>query len=148
LIADTEEQISEARVRLARVGIDAEPGYIVDTVGEWVRAGFTLDSLPQIAVQELADRKSKERWKVLDVRREPEWKAGHIADAELCPLDKFARQLPWLDKSHPIAVHCKSGYRSTIACSLLKKAGYENVINVVGGFDAWSEAQLPFKSEP
>lgn len=147
LIADNEEQISEARVRLARVGIDGEPGYIVDAVDEWSRAGFRLDTLPQITVRDLADRKANGAWQVLDVRREQEWRTGHIADAELCPLDRFANQVPWLNKSQPLAVHCKSGYRSTIACSLLKKAGYENVTNVVGGFDAWTEAKLPSKSE-
>jgi hydroxyacylglutathione hydrolase len=147
LIADTEEQVAEARVRLARVGIDAEPGYIVDAMNEWTRAGFGVNTLPQITVQDLAERKTREGWHILDVRREPEWKAGHIADAELCPLDKFSHQIPWLNSSIPVAVHCKSGYRSTIACSLLKKAGYGNVTNVVGGFDAWTEAKLPYKSE-
>jgi len=147
LIADTEEQISEARVRLARVGIDAEPGYIVDAVNEWMGAGFSLETLPQMTVTDLAERRTLRQMQVLDVRREAEWTAGHIADSELCPLDKFAHQIPWLDKTTPVAVHCKSGYRSTIACSLLRKAGYDNVINVVGGFDAWTEAKLPFRSE-
>ena len=147
LIADTEEQIAEARIRLARVGIDAEPGYIVDADKEWTRAGFSLDTLPQITVQDLANRKATGAWHVLDVRREPEWKAGHIADAELCPLDMFAHQIPWLDKSKSVAVHCKSGYRSMVACSLLRKAGYPNITNVVGGFDAWTEARLPFTSD-
>jgi hydroxyacylglutathione hydrolase len=147
LIADTEEQISEARVRLTRVGIDAEPGYIVDATKEWTDAGFSLDTLPQMTVSELAERRTSHKMQVLDVRREAEWKAGHIADSELFPLDKFAHQIPWLDKTNPVAVHCKSGYRSTIACSLLKKAGYHNVTNVIGGFDAWTQAELPYNSE-
>jgi hydroxyacylglutathione hydrolase len=147
LIADTEEQISEARVRLTRVGIDAEPGYIVDATKEWTDAGFSLDTLPQMTVLELAERRTSHKMQVLDVRREAEWKAGHIADSELFPLDEFAHQIPWLDKTNPVAVHCKSGYRSTIACSLLKKAGYHNVTNVIGGFDAWTEAKLPYNSE-
>jgi hydroxyacylglutathione hydrolase len=148
LIADTEEQISEAHVRLARVGIDAEPGYIVDATSEWTSARFGLDTLSQMTVMDLAERRSQQPMQVLDVRREAEWKAGHIADAELCPLDKFAHQIPWLDKTTPVAVHCKSGYRSMIACSLLQKAGYHNITNVVGGFDAWTEAKLPYESEP
>jgi hydroxyacylglutathione hydrolase len=147
LIADTEEQISEARVRLTRVGIDAEPGYIVDATKEWTDAGFSLDTLPQMTVSELAERRTSHKMQVLDVRREAEWKAGHIADSELFPLDKFAHQIPWLDKTNPVAVHCKSGYRSTIACSLLNKAGYHNVTNVIGGFDAWTQAKLPYNSE-
>ena len=147
LIADTEDQISEARVRLARVGIDAEPGYIVDAMNEWTGAGFDLETLPQMTVKELAERRPPQPIQVLDVRREAEWKVGHIADSELCPLDRFAHQIPWLDKTTPVAVHCKSGYRSMIACSLLRKAGYDKVTNVIGGFDAWTEAKLPYRSE-
>ena len=147
LIADAEEQISEARVRLARVGIDAEPGYIVDAINEWADAGFDLGALAQMTVTDLAERRTQEKLQVLDVRREAEWKVGHIADSELCPLDRFAHQIPWLDKTTPVAVHCKSGYRSMIACSLLRKAGYDKVTNVIGGFDAWTEAKLPYRSE-
>jgi glyoxylase-like metal-dependent hydrolase (beta-lactamase superfamily II)/rhodanese-related sulfurtransferase len=147
LIADAEEQISEARVRLARVGIDAEPGYIVDVINEWADAGFDLGALAQMTVTDLAERRTQEKLQVLDVRREAEWKVGHIADSELCPLDRFAHQIPWLDQTTPVAVHCKSGYRSMIACSLLRKAGYDKVTNVIGGFDAWTEAKLPYRSE-
>jgi hydroxyacylglutathione hydrolase len=55
--------------------------------------------------------------------------------------------MPLFDPSLTIAVHCKSGYRSMIACSLLQRAGYRNVINVVGGLDAWQAAQLPLVAE-
>jgi hydroxyacylglutathione hydrolase len=79
--------------------------------------------------------------RVLDVRRETEWNAGHIPNAELWPLDKFAAQTLDLGKTTPIIAHCKSGYRSMIACSLLRKAGYTSVTNLIGGFDAWEQAQ-------
>ena len=79
---------------------------------------------------------------MLDVRREGEWQAGHIDGADWYPLDRFKAALPKIGHDAPIAVHCKSGYRSMIACSLLERAGYK-VINVIGGFDAWQQAQLP-----
>ena len=50
---------------------------------------------------------------------------------------------PEIDRNIPVAVHCKGGYRSMIACSLLQRAGFQNVINIVGGFDAWQQANLP-----
>jgi rhodanese-related sulfurtransferase len=84
---------------------------------------------------------------VLDVRREPEWEAGHIAGASWWPLDNFKIAPPEIDRSLPIAVHCKGGYRSMIACSLLQRAGFQNVVNVVGGFDAWILAHLPVVTE-
>jgi hydroxyacylglutathione hydrolase len=98
--------------------------------------------LPQITVQELNDRLDNRDLQILDVRRQGEWDAGHIATADWYPLDRFKAGLPALGKNTAIAVHCKSGYRSMIAASLLQRAGY-NVINVIGGFDAWEKAQLP-----
>ena len=53
----------------------------------------------------------------------------------------------WPTRTRHIAVHCKSGYRSAIACSLLQRAGFQNVINVIGGLDAWRQEQLPVAFE-
>jgi hydroxyacylglutathione hydrolase len=83
---------------------------------------------------------------VLDVRRESEWHAGHIGQVRCLALDTFAHGVPVLGGG-PVAVHCKSGYRSMIACSLLERAGHRNVVNVVGGFDAWHAAGLPEVAE-
>jgi hydroxyacylglutathione hydrolase len=146
LIADTEEQVQEARTRLARVGIDAERGYLDGGIGAWRNAGFSTEALRQMTVHELHSEVRANGLEVLDVRREAEWSAGHLEAAQLCPLDRFARQLPWLSTTRPIAVHCKSGYRSMVACSLLRKAGYSQIINVIGGFDAWQEAHYPIVS--
>jgi hydroxyacylglutathione hydrolase len=141
LVADSREQVEEARMRLARVGIDAGAGYLEDGMAGWKQAGFRLAETPQMTVAELGERAGREV-EVLDVRREAEWQAGHIAGATLWPADKFGGELPPLRRDRPVAVHCKSGYRSMIACSLLQRAGYGNVINVVGGFDAWQAAGM------
>jgi hydroxyacylglutathione hydrolase len=71
------------------------------------------------------------------VRRESEWQAGHIDGAHWHALDDFPRSLPALDREAPIAVHCKGGYRSILAASLLRRAGFRNVSDVIGGYDAW-----------
>jgi glyoxylase-like metal-dependent hydrolase (beta-lactamase superfamily II)/rhodanese-related sulfurtransferase len=142
IIGETAEQISEARMRLARVGIENVPGYLEGGVEGWERAGFSLAQLPQITVQELNTRLQSGALQVLDVRREGEWQAGHIEGVDWYPLDRFKAALPQLEPNGPVAVHCKSGYRSMIACSLLQKAGYD-VINVISGFDAWEKAQFP-----
>lgn len=148
LIADSPEQVSEARLRLARVGIEDALGYLNGGIGTWKQAGFTLAELPQITVQVLRDRMQAQASQVLDVRREPEWHAGHIEGAAWWPLDNFKLSPPEIDRDRPIAVHCKSGYRSMIACSLLQRAGFQNVVNVIGGFDAWQQANFPVESEP
>ena len=84
---------------------------------------------------------------VLDVRREREWEDGHIAAASWWPLDNFKVAPPEVDRDVAIAVHCQGGYRSMIACSLLQRAGFPNVVNVVGGFEAWQGAKLPSVAE-
>jgi hydroxyacylglutathione hydrolase len=140
LIAEDDEQISEARLRLARVGIDAERGFLGGGVEAWTEAGYELEAIPQITAQELRERWNVNELQVLDVRREPEWNAGHINNAQLWPLDQLAKQLPSIDKATPVVVHCKSGYRSMIACSLLRRAGYTAVTNLAGGYDAWEQS--------
>ena len=147
LIAESSEQLSESRLRLARVGIEDARGYLKDGIAGWKQAGFTLAETPQISVHALRERLQAEKSAVLDVRREPEWQAGHIEQAAWWPLDNFKLAAPEIDRDAPVAVHCKSGYRSMIACSLLERAGHDNVINVVGGFDAWHGAELPEVAE-
>jgi len=143
LIADSSEQLAEARIRLARVGMELDGRYLEGGVTAWRNAGLTVADLPQMTVQSLRERLDAGSVHVLDVRREPEWRAGHIAGAAWWPLDNFRVSPPEIDRAVPVAVHCKSGYRSMIACSLLQRAGFENVVNVSGGFDAWNEAHLP-----
>ena|SRR6516165_7672071 len=142
LIATTPEQISEARMRLARIGIEDVAGHLQDGVEGWRQAGLPLAQVQQITVQDLAARRSSSGMAVLDVRRAGEFQAGHIDGADWYPLDRFKAALPEIGKEAVVAVHCKSGYRSLVACSLLKRAGYHNVVDIAGGFDAWQAANL------
>jgi len=91
------------------------------------------------------------------VRRASEWDAGHIAQAHLAPLNKFAallgadsgaaeKLLPQLEQNRPVIVHCQGGYRSAIAASLLERAGFSMVVNVIGGFDAWKLQKFPMET--
>jgi hydroxyacylglutathione hydrolase len=142
LVADTPEQYAEARLRLARVGIEDPRGFLQGGIAAWKQAGFSLARVPQMTAQELHDRLHGGHLNVLDVRREGEWQAGHIEGAAWFPLDNFKVSAPEVDPAAPLAVHCQGGYRSMIACSLLLRAGVRNVINVIGGFDAWQQAAL------
>jgi hydroxyacylglutathione hydrolase len=146
LIADTQEQYAEARLRLARIGIEDPRGFLQGGIAAWKQAGLPLAQLPQITSRDLQDRLLGNQLQVLDVRREAEWQAGHIEGAAWWPLDHFRVSAPEVDLAAPLAVHCQGGYRSMIACSLLLRAGV-NVINVAGGFDAWRQAGLPVNIE-
>jgi hydroxyacylglutathione hydrolase len=143
LIAESDEQLGEARLRLTRVGIEVLDGYLAGGVTAWKQAGLPIATISQMTASELVARLKSGGVQILDVRREPEWDTGHIKSATWWPLDNFRVSPPEMDHEAPIAVHCKGGYRSMIASSLLQRAGFKNVINVVGGFDAWQQAKLP-----
>ncbi len=147
LIADNDEQLSEARLRLARVGIEGARGFLQGGVTAWKQAKMPVAHLPEVQVDQVSAWLDKGEVTLLDVRREGEWKAAHIEAATWSPLDTLTHNLPTLDPDRRIAVHCKSGYRSAIACSVLQRAGFRNVVNVIGGFDAWQAARLPFVTE-
>lgn len=142
LIADSEEHVQEARMRLARIGMDDVAGYLVGGIEAWQDAGFAVASMTQIDPAEAAAHLSDPRWQVLDVRGRGEWDDGHIEGAHWAPLDGFRQGLPSLDRTKRIAVHCKGGYRGAIAASILARVGYD-VCNVVGGFDRWCREALP-----
>ena len=143
LLAESPERLAESRMRLARVGIEECAGCVPGGVEAYELAGLPLTTMPQMSVRDLFGKMNGNGLQVLDVRREGEWQAGHIEGALWWPLDRFSSELPQVERDTPIAVHCKSGYRSAIASSLLLRAGYESVTNVGGGFDAWCDAGLP-----
>jgi hydroxyacylglutathione hydrolase len=141
LVTEDQERVTEARVRLARVGIERVAGYLADGMAAWIREGLPVAQTPAISVRELDAERA--RLQVIDVRRPVEWEEGHLEGARLKPLDKLLALAADLDPARPVAVHCKSGYRSSTAASLLERAGFTQVYNVAGGFDAWKSSGLP-----
>ncbi len=141
LVAENAERATEARMRLARVGIERVAGYLVNGIEP---AGY----LAHITVQDLDRLRNEDaNLQIADVRRPGEWEEGHIDGALLLPLNQIATAMQQLDPARPVAVHCKGGYRSAIAASLLLRAGFSQVVNVTGGFDAWQAAGLPVAQE-
>jgi rhodanese-related sulfurtransferase len=85
---------------------------------------------------------------VLDVRKPGEWNNGHLKDATFLPLSEFPASLSTLDRSKPYVVHCGGGYRSMTAISIMYNHGFEELINVYGGYGAMEKAGLPLSKEP
>ena len=96
--------------------------------------------MKQITVQELSTRLQSDELQVLDVRREGEWQAGHIDGVDWYSLDRFKEPCRNWSGMRPSRSTVKAATEH--ACCLMQRAGY-NVINVIGGFDAWEQAQLP-----
>jgi glyoxylase-like metal-dependent hydrolase (beta-lactamase superfamily II) len=141
IVAEDDERIAESRLRLARVGIEHVRGALKGGMASWAASRRSVAQTGQITAQELSTM--LDRVQIVDVRRKPEWDEGHIRGAILMPLHKLPEVVKQIDGDRPVAVHCKGGYRSSIACSLIQRAGYDQVMNLTGGFDAWRACGLP-----
>jgi rhodanese-related sulfurtransferase len=147
LVAEEEAALEESRMRLARVGMEHVAGSLKGGMAQWAAEQKPAAQIAQIAAEELNRElaASPDSIQVVDVRRKSEWEQGHIAGALHKPLDRLESMLADLKRDRPIVVHCKGGYRSGIACSLIQRAGFENVTNLIGGLDAWQACRLPIQ---
>ncbi|TCJ12886.1 rhodanese-like domain-containing protein [Parasulfuritortus cantonensis] len=104
-----------------------------------------LSGIKQVGPQEAVMLFNHQDALVLDVREPSEFKDGHITKAKLVPLGQLRNQLGSLEKykDKPVVVVCRTGSRSSHACGILRKAGFENVSNLAGGIMAWEQAGLP-----
>jgi hydroxyacylglutathione hydrolase len=139
LIAEDEQALGESRMRLARVGLERVAGALEGGMANWAAQKMPIAQILQIPADELNRELTEDPAgvQVIDVRRADEWSHGHISGALHKPLDRVSKMLGDLDRTRPIVVHCKGGARSAVACSLIQRAGFENVANLVGGLDAW-----------
>lgn len=139
ILVTDEGKEEEAIVRLARVGFENVQGYLDGGYNAWANAGEDIDMIIDIEPDELAmDIPHDNKLEIIDVRKESEFEAGHIKGARNSPLNDLMDPLhiALIDDEHNLYVHCKGGYRSVIASSILKKHGYNSLRNILGGFDA------------
>jgi hydroxyacylglutathione hydrolase len=107
----------------------------------WDAAGFPLAEVGQMSVHELNKRAGD--LQIVDVRSPREWKNGHVPGARHIFLPELRKRIGEIDRSKPTAVYCGSGYRASIATSIMKPAGFEKLWNVPGSWEAWKKARLP-----
>lgn len=133
----TEEEVV---TRLSRVGYDYVIGYLKGGIEAWMNAGKEVDRIISITPDKLADILSAQPdAEVLDVRKKSEFLSEHIVTAENAPLDNVNDAMSMIDKNKTYYVHCAGGYRSMIFTSILRARGYNNLIDVSGGFKAIKE---------
>lgn len=144
LVVAPEGREREAILRLARVGYDNALGYLDGGFDAWTQAGMETDMVTSVDVAEFKQRFEKgDAADILDVRKPTEWKAGHITGAVNFPLDFINDHMQEVDKRKTYYLHCRSGYRSTIATSILKARGYHQLIDVIGTFDEMKKSGMP-----
>lgn len=139
LVGEDPEHVRESQLRLARVGIENVIGHLHDGIVGWIKGGYELDYIPQVPVLDVLELLENERERIgfLDVREEGEVEGGAIEDSIRIPLGHLASRASELDRAKLWVVHCKGGYRSSIATSLLRRAGLRDIANLTGGYDAW-----------
>ena len=141
-------QVRESQVRLARVGVGNVAGYLADGVVSWIKNGFELEYIPQVTVQDFIELRERESERggiaLLDVREPGEWSGGVIENSARIPLGELQSRTGELDRERLLVVHCRGGNRSSLATSLLRRAGFRDVANLTGGFEAWKTAGLPY----
>ena len=152
LVAEDDADVEPAVRSLVRVGLDRVVGYLEGGIMAWPATGGELETIPQVTPAQVHAAQRAEggpTLRILDVRSDEEYAEGHAPGAlhvhggELQDrLDDLAGELP---RDRPLAVICGSGYRSTVAASVLRRNGYTEVMNVLGGTTAWREAGLPLE---
>ena len=142
LLALESENDLEQIVRLfIRTGYTKFAGYLVGGMKAWDAAGFPLAEVGQMSVHDLNKRAGD--LQIVDVRSPREWKNGHVPGARHIFLPELRKRIGELDRSKPTAVYCGSGYRASIATSIMKPKGFGKLWNVPGSWEAWKKARLP-----
>nr|WP_288931039.1 MBL fold metallo-hydrolase [uncultured Allomuricauda sp.] len=151
LIADVSQPIllvtpdgkeEETVTRLSRVGFDKTLGYLKGGIDAWKEAGKEIDTVVNVNAEQFK-QKVDEGVPVFDVRKESEFNAEHVVDAHLTPLDYLNDHIAEFPEEETFYIHCRSGYRSMVAASILKGRGIHNLVDVSGGFEDIKKVGTP-----
>jgi glyoxylase-like metal-dependent hydrolase (beta-lactamase superfamily II)/rhodanese-related sulfurtransferase len=152
LIPDVKQEIllitypgkeEEAITRLSRVGYDFTVGYLKGGFPAWEHSKKDYETVSRITPQQLEAAYKNEKPLIIDVRKKSEFDSEHIIDAVNVPLNEINQHLSQFPKDKPFVIHCAGGYRSMVAASILKQRGWQDFVDVVGGFKEILETSVP-----
>ena len=144
LVLEDQSHLERAVRYLIRAGYDQISGYLRDGTEGWYNAGFPTESLSLLSVHQLKNMLDRdEELLVLDTRGQDEWESGHISGSLHIYVGYLESRLGEVPKDRPIAVICTVGHRAGLGSSILLRAGYPNVYNVLGSVKAWMAAGFP-----
>ena len=133
----------EAVTRLSRVGFDNVLGHLKGGFESWRNAGLEVDTVQMISAQDFDNKVKLGEDVLVDVRKESEFEAEHLEEAQSKPLAYINEWVKELNPNQHFFIHCAGGYRSMIAASILQARGYRNFTEVEGGFNAISKTSIP-----
>jgi hydroxyacylglutathione hydrolase len=143
LILPEDTPVEAAQLHLFRIGYENISGYLRQGFRTWLEAGYPFVKTNQMSVHELDEEiKDQTELQILDVRTQAEWKKGHIPGAKNIYVPDLLERVDELGREIPVVTYCGTGYRASIASSILEKQGFV-VHNVPGSMSAWREAGLP-----
>jgi hydroxyacylglutathione hydrolase len=143
LVLDRPKDLWEATWQLLRIGYPLPTGWLRGSMTAWRTAARPIQTTPQITVHELKERLERGEIDLLDVRQPDEWHRGHVGGARWVTGAELPDRVDEVPDDRAVAVTCGSGYRSSVAASLLAHRGLSNVVNVTGGMSAWNNAGYP-----
>jgi glyoxylase-like metal-dependent hydrolase (beta-lactamase superfamily II)/rhodanese-related sulfurtransferase len=141
LVTD-EGKEEEARIRLSRVGYDNTIGYLQGGFEAWKNAGKQIDTVKRIQANDLGEL-YEAGVKLIDIRKKSEYDSHRVLQAENIPLNQINKHLAAFPKNQKFVLYCGGGYRSMIAASILKQRGWENFVDVEGGFAEIEKTNIP-----
>lgn len=134
---------AEAVTRLARVGYDNTMGYLKGGFESWQMPGRDIEKIDTITANELYVRLKNYHLTMVDVRRAAEFESGHVMGAINIPLEYLNEKLAEIPKERTVYLYCGSGYRSMIAASILAARGWDNLVEIAGGYKAITGTDIP-----
>jgi len=142
LVLRDEHDLPEVQRQLLRVGFSEFGGYLLGGMEQWDNKALPVSKLGQMSVQELNGAVPSGDLQIVDVRSPDEWQDGHVPGATYIFLPELQQKANRLDKKQPVAVYCDSGYRASLAASILKREGFSQVHNVPGSWKAWQVSKF------
>lgn len=141
LVLESDGEIDEVVKLFIRTGYTKFAGYLAGGMKSWNNAGLPIETVPQMSVHEV--KSALDELQIVDVRSPDEWKGGHIPGARHLFVPEIRERASELDKKKPTVTYCASGYRASLAASLLKQHGFTDVRNIPGSWQAWKAARFP-----
>lgn len=145
LVVERSEDIDPVIRHLLRIGILSVEGVLMGGMVAWTEAGKDFERVSQMSVHELREHTRRGGLQIIDARSDAEWESGHVPGAVHAFTPNMSEHLDRLDPNRPTAVYCGSGYRASIAASVLAAAGFTDVHTVPGSILAWKRAGYPLE---
>lgn len=133
----------ECAIRLSRVGYDNTLGFLDGGISSWVNAGKEIDTSKRISAKEFAEEVEAKNTLVIDVRKKSEFDSEHVLNSINIPLNQINAHLSSIPKDERFLLICAGGYRSMIAASILRQRGWNNFVDVEGGFAEIKKTKVP-----